>query len=92
MTDNLPVLREALPYVGFSKLRPGRIHIYCPGCGRKASNGYRDDGDEFRPADPPNAVLAHIYCERCSSGCKDAPVTFWDAFGKRIHEAWEDGQ
>jgi hypothetical protein len=81
-----------LPYVGFSKLRPGRIHIYCPGCGRKQSNGYRTEAnpDRFEPGDPPDAVLVHVYCERCSVGCKDAPVTFLDANGQRIREAWED--
>ena len=83
---------EALPYVGFSKLRPGRIHIYCPRCGRKESNAHREqpDPERFLPGDPTNATLAHVYCERCASGSKDAPVTFWDAHGKRIREAWED--
>jgi hypothetical protein len=27
-----------LDYVGFSRLRPGRIHLLCPSCGRKQSN------------------------------------------------------
>lgn len=81
-----------LPYVGFSKLRLGRIHVYCPGCGRKQSNAPREQADpeRFIPGDPPEAVLVHVYCDRCSQGCKDAPVTFLDAFGKRIREAWED--
>lgn len=87
---NLPALREALPYVGFAKLRPGRIHVYCPGCGRKQSNAPRADASAFIPADPPNAVLVHVYCGRCDAGCKDAPVTFWDAEGKQIHEAREN--
>lgn len=82
--------RAALPYIGFSKLRPGRIHVYCPGCGRKQSNAPRDNGENGYPADPPNAVLAHVYCEKCSSGSKDAPVAFLDADGRPCGEAEED--
>jgi hypothetical protein len=83
---------DVLPYVGFSKLRPGRIHVYCPSCGRKQSNAHRSPASQFCPADPDDAVLVHVYCEKCDQGCKDAPVTFFDANGKRIVEAWESGQ
>lgn len=73
-----------MDYVGFTKLRTGRIHLWCPGCGRKLSNMPRDKDD------PPQAVLLHVYCERCSQGCKDTPVAFFSARGRRIREAWED--
>ena len=72
-----------MDYVGFAKLRKHRIHLFCPACGRKMSNMHRDTND------PPNAVLVHIYCLRCSEGCKESPVSFFSARGKRIREAWE---
>jgi hypothetical protein len=65
-------------YVGYQKLRPGRIHLFCPGCGRKMSNVRRDS------LDPPDAVLARVSCERCSEGCKDSSQTFLDADGREL--------
>lgn len=73
-----------MSYVGFNKLRPGRIHIFCPRCGRKQSNMPRDE-----ETDPKTAVLAHVFCERCSAGCKDVPVYYFNAKGKRVRGAWD---
>lgn len=68
-----------IPYIGFRPLRPGRIHIYCPGCGRKMSN------IERTPYDPPTAVLAHVPCERCSAGCKvEGATDYLDANGESV--------
>lgn len=67
-----------LQWAGYAKLRPGRIHVYCPRCGRKCSNAHRG---EF---DPPRATLVHTWCERCGSGGKDSPETFFDGNGKEI--------
>lgn len=74
---------RALDYVGFAKLRPGRIHLFCPGCKRKMSNIPRLDHD------PKRAVLAHVYCERCSQGCKDDFGGYFDALGREVN--WETG-
>lgn len=71
-----------LPWAGYAPLRPGRIHIYCPHCGRKQSNGFRGEYD------PPRATLVHTWCDRCGSGGKDSPETFFDDQGKEI--PWEE--
>lgn len=71
-----------LEWAGFHRLRPGRIHVYCPHCGRKASNVERDEYD------PPRAALVHMRCDRCGSGGKDSPETFFDAAGKEI--SWDE--
>ena len=71
-------MSKRLEWAGFAPLRPGRIHVYCPHCGRKFSNSRRD---EF---DPPRATLVHIWCDRCGSGGKDSPETFFDDRGKEI--------
>jgi hypothetical protein len=72
-----------MEYVGFKPHKPGRIHLYCPGCGRKLSNMRRFEGD------PERAVLAHIPCERCSVGCKiEGPSAYLDANGKTIY--WDE--
>jgi ribosomal protein L37E len=67
-----------MEWAGYQKLRPGRIHVYCPKCGRKLSNAHRG---EF---DPPKATLVHTWCVRCGSGGKDSSETFFDARGKEI--------
>ena len=67
-----------LPWAGFAPLRQGRIHVYCPRCGRKMSNAFRG---EF---DPPRATLVHTWCDRCGAGGKDSPETFFDATGAEI--------
>ena len=67
-----------IPWAGFAKLRPNRIHVYCPHCGRKCSNAHRG---EF---DPPRATLVHTWCDRCGSGGKDSPETFFDGNGREI--------
>jgi len=66
-------------YVGFHALKPGRIHVLCPRCGRKFSNVPRAEYD------PPTAVLAHIWCERCSAGCKEDLAGYLDKNGKRVY-------
>lgn len=73
---------EGLPWAGFSPLRAGKIHVYCPHCGRKFSNMARQ---EF---DPALATLVHVWCDRCGSGGKDSPETFFAADGKEI--PWEE--
>ena len=70
--------RNSLPWAGYRKLRPDRIHVYCPRCGRKFSNAHRG---EF---DPPRATLVHCWCYRCGSGGKDSPETFFDDRGREI--------
>lgn len=67
-----------LDYVGYAKLRPGRIHLYCDKCGRKQSNMPRT---EF---DPRRAVLVRIWCDKCDAGCKDSGAVYMDARGKEI--------
>lgn len=71
-----------IPYIGFRPLRPGRIHIYCPGCGRKMSNIERSADD------PARAVLMHCLCERCGQGCKSDGVVYMDTDGQEV--AWWD--
>lgn len=72
-----------MEYAGFNRLRAGRIHLYCPHCGRKMSNVMRD------VEDPRRATLAHVWCLRCSNGCKECGVTFFDSRGRRLREPWE---
>ena len=68
----------ALGYAGFSPLRPGRIHMLCPACGRKQSNGRRDK------TDPARATLIAFLCDRCDHGTKDAGCTYRDAQGRAL--------
>ena len=75
---------KSLDYVGFNKLRPNRIHLFCPACGRKMSN------TERRPDDPKTAVLMHATCERCGIGMKDESVGYFDAQGRELD--WETGK
>lgn len=70
-------------FVGYAKLRPGRIHLFCPTCKRKMSNVPRNQGGNY-PDDPPRAVLAHVHCEKCSMGSKDGDMTFMDANGRDL--------
>ena len=70
-------------WAGFHPLLPGRIHLYCPRCGRKMSNVFRSKFD------PPRATLVHIVCERCGSGDKDDSGIFFDARGREI--SWTKG-
>ena len=71
-----------LDWVGFRRLRPGRIHVYCPHCGRKFSNAKRGEYD------PPRATLVHTWCYRCGNGGKESPETFFDADGQEI--GWDE--
>jgi ribosomal protein L37E len=70
-----------LEWAGFQRLRVGRIHVYCPRCGRKFSNAERGEYD------PPRATLVHTWCYRCGVGGKDSPETFFDDDGKEIEWA-----
>ena len=68
-------------YASFHKLRPGRIHLYCPKCGRKASNLQRAEHA---------AVLAHVWCERCINGGFDSSPVYLDARGHFLY--WDDAR
>ena len=65
-----------MSYVGYAKLRPGRIHLFCPKCERKMSNMPRE------PHDPKSAVLVHAVC--CASGSKDGPAVYLNARGQQV--------
>lgn len=70
-------------YIGFKPHRSDRIHLFCPKCKRKLSNGVRTEHD------PPQAVLAHIWCEKCSQGCKiEGASAYLDANGRFLE--WND--
>jgi len=74
-----------MDYIGFRPHKPGRIHLFCPDCGRKLSNMRRFQHD------PERAVLAHIPCERCSQGCKIEGATLYlDSDGRAVD--WEEDQ
>lgn len=66
-------------YIGYEKLKQGRIHLYCPGCGRKMSNVERADYD------PVNAHLCHVYCDNCCVGCKGNEEQYLDKNGKFMY-------
>jgi hypothetical protein len=72
-----------LEWVGFQKWRPGRIHIYCPRCRRRLSNAERTKHD------PPNAALVHVWCEKCSAGCKTDLGNYFDCDGNVIREEFD---
>lgn len=63
---------------GFRKLKPGCIHMRCPRCGRKQSNGVRHP--EF---DHPTAFLCEDECEKCGQGNFPVPVYF-DKRGRQL--------
>lgn len=75
----------ALPWAGYQRLRPGRIHVYCPKCKRRLSNMER------QKTDPPGAELVHSWCDRCSAGCKDTPEYHFDGEGRRVYACEECG-
>lgn len=72
----------ALPWAGYARLRPGRIHFFCLKCKRKTSNLFR------MKEDPPRAELVQGFCPRCAEGGKDAPEYYLDANGKAIE--WDE--
>lgn len=65
-------------WLGYQRLRKGRIHVYCPKCGRKMSNVERGKYD------PPSAELVHTHCDRCGAGGKESDETFFDGRGRQI--------
>lgn len=54
-----------------------RIRLECPTCHKTMLDAERQDHD------PPNAVLAMIYCEKCVQGGYD-DTSYYDADGKEI--------
>lgn len=62
---------------GFKPIRPGRIHLRCPRCGRKQSNMPR------APLDPPKAFLLEVFCD-CIQGGKDDFSGYYDAKGRPL--------
>ncbi len=66
---------------GFHPLKPGRIHLKCPTCGRKMSNTERCEDD------PAAAVLIETECPECADGHFDDPAWF-GADGEQI--MWHD--
>ncbi len=75
---------DRLQWAGFAPLRQGRIHIFCPKCRRKLSNAERTE------LDPPQAELVHVWCEKCSSGCKSDLGSYFDGEGRRLMEVLDD--
>ncbi len=71
---------RACQWAGFAPLRKGRIHIFCPKCHRRFSNAERTD------LDPPTAELVHVWCERCSQGCKTDLGSYFDSCGRVIRD------
>ncbi len=63
---------------GFRPLKPGHIHMRCPRCGRKQSNGLRHP--EF---DHPTAFLVEDECEKCGAGNFTVPV-YYDRRGRPL--------
>lgn len=63
---------------GFHPLRPGRIHMRCPTCGRKQSNMDR------APLDPPKAALLEVLCDKCGDGAKDDFGGYYSVTGRTI--------
>ena len=64
--------------VGFKPLKPGKIHLLCPKCGRKQSNNPREEA-----YDPPNAAVIQIQCPKCNGGDFDSEMYF-DSKGNEI--------
>ena len=64
---------------GFKPLKPGRIHLRCPSCGRKQSNMPRHPEH-----DHPTAFLAEVLCPNCDAGTKDAGTDFYDKRGREL--------
>jgi hypothetical protein len=62
---------------GFRVLKPGRIHMRCPECGRKQSNMTRADYDH------PTAFMMELLCDRCDAGCFPTP-TYFDSRGREL--------
>lgn len=69
-----------MEWAGFQKWRPGRIHIFCPKCHRRLSNATRTE------LDPPDAVLVHVWCEKCSQGCKTDLGSYFNKQGRVIRD------
>ena len=63
---------------GFAPLKPGHIHLRCPGCGRKQSNSARAKYDH------PTAFLAEVCCERCCQGHMGCGGVFFDRRGRQL--------
>lgn len=76
--------RETM-FDGYRKLKPGHIHLRCPGCGRKVSNVPKAEYD------PKSAALLLILCgkdNRCGSGGFIEGGDYFDAKGELV-KWWE---
>lgn len=82
MTFDAAAHLHALRTKGFHALRPGRIHMRCPGCGRKQSNDHRTEYD------PDRAVLREACCDKCCMGHKDCGATYFSKRGRQVD--WEE--
>lgn len=68
---------------GFRPLRPGRIHMRCPRCGRKQSNVVRQKFDH------PTAFMFEELCDKCDHGCKDIVPDYFDKRGRRLRVPYD---
>lgn len=75
MKDRQHLLR--LRTKGFKPLRPGKIHVRCPACGRKLSNASRGH------MDPPKAFLIEVFCD-CTQGGKEDFGGYYDSRGRTL--------
>jgi hypothetical protein len=77
----MPKTDHELRTTGFAPLKEDRIHVRCPGCGRKISNGLRHMWD------PPRATLVETECAKCVRGGYGSS-TYFDADGKEL--PWDE--
>lgn len=63
---------------GFKPHRVGRVHLLCPGCGRKQSNMPSHESD------PPGTVLVRVFCPRCSEGGKCSDQDYVNIKGETL--------
>lgn len=83
----IPMIRETM-LDGYRPLKPGRIHMRCPTCGRKVSNVPRSGYD------PHDAALLVIPCARdnkCGAGGFIEGGDYFDKNGELI-KWWEREQ
>ena len=66
--------------VGFKPLKPGKIHLLCPKCGRKQSNMDRADYDSA------NAVLLEVGCPKCDNGDFEQ-LSYYDSKGNEVAQS-----
>lgn len=72
---------KGVPLDWLRTVRPDRIHLVCPGCGRRLGNSPR------RKYDPPHAAVFAVYCgrdQRCGKGGWIDGGRYYDASGYEI--------